>query len=187
MLFDNHSDEHLCVLLKQGDEKALEVIVLRYWEPMYKMAAHTLDDLFVCEDIVQDIFIKIWNNRQRLNFHHSLKAYLFACTRYEVYRQLKLRLVQDTQSTSEDFQYIEHYNPQNELEYNELLGRVEQLVNELPERCREVYQLSRDDQLTHKEIANLLDISTKTVENQLTIALRRLRNGISKTLFLLFL
>lgn len=182
----NLSDENLYERLKEGDEKALQSIILRYWEPLYKMAVNTLDDLLLCEDIVQELFIRLWDKRDTLNLTHSLKAYLFASIRYEVFRQIKQKFQTESLLNPDELNYVEKYNPQNQLELNELMEGVERIVIELPERCREIYQLSREKQLTHKEIADYLKISTKTVENQLTIALRRIRAGIHRMLFTLF-
>ncbi|ERJ59897.1 sigma-70 family RNA polymerase sigma factor [Sphingobacterium paucimobilis] len=186
MSFSDYSDDQLLVFLKHGEERALKAIIDRYWEGMYKMAATALDDLLLCEDIVQDIFIRIWNNRDGLDMNHSLKAYLFASTRYGVYRQVKIQLQRGSLHRDKEMVDIERYDPHNMLAYKELLRCVEDIVEGLPERCREVYLLSREQHLSHKDIADKLSISTKTVENQLTIALRRIRSGIGKTLFLLF-
>ena len=186
MPYISYSDEHLCDLLKEDDEKAMEVLLNRYWEPLYKMTVSVLDDVLLCEDIIQEGFIKIWNDRKSLRFTHSIKAYLFAAVRYEVYRQVKRGMRKVEQMASYEPRFVEFYNPQKKLELEELMERVEWIVNQLPDRCREIYQLSRKDNLSRKEIASRLNVSTKTVENQLTIALRRIRVGISKILFLLF-
>lgn len=174
----NISDEQLVDLLKKGDEAALQSIMLKYWESMYKMAAHTLENNLTCEDIVQEIFIQIWNNRSNLKLKHSLKAYLFASTRYAIYREFKKDIKQKEKYNSQDINYIEYHNPHNDLEYHELIIQIEKTVKELPEQCKKIYQLSREEQLSHKEIAETLKISTKTVENQITIALKRIRNAI---------
>ncbi len=180
------SDDKLCVLLREGNEKALQQIILRYWEPLYKMAAHTLDDLPLCEDIVQELFIRLWDRRKSLNFTWSLKAYLFASVRYEVYREVKKQMAFANEEEAQMLTCSEKYNPQNQLEFDELMESVEKIVQDLPERCQHVYHLSRNQQLSHKEIAAQLNISTKTVENQLTIALRRIRTGIAKILYSIF-
>ncbi len=180
------SDSALVDLLRGDDERALQAIMSRYWEPLYKMAAHTLDDLAACEDIVQEVFIKLWNNRKNLNFSHSLKAYIFASVRYELYRKIKIQLSRDLRLDFHNNDSIEYLNPENKLEYSELVENIEKLVNQLPQRCKEIYQLSRYDNLSHREIASQLGVSIKTVENQLTIALRRIRVGIGKMLVLLF-
>lgn len=186
MIFTHLPDEELCLLLKEGNEKALQEIILRYWEPLYKMAAHTLEDLALCEDIVQELFIRIWNGRENLNLTWSLKAYLFACVRYEVYRQIKRQVHFASEEEVRRLSCSEKYNPQNQLEFEELMAGVEQIVQRLPEKCQHVYHLSRDKCLSHKEIAARLNISPKTVENQLTIALRRIRTGIARMLYSLF-
>lgn len=185
MLIHDFSDEQLCLLLKQGEERALDAILLRYWQPMYQMAAKTLKDVYAAEDIVQDIFVRIWDSRAKITFKHTLKAYLFASTRYGIYRHIRKVHLQEAHQQAQDFQYIEHYNPENELECKELMENVAQIVNSLPSRCREVYDMSRNDQLNHREIAELLNISTKTVENQITIALKRIRIGLGKVILLL--
>lgn len=183
MPYKEFSDEKLLCLLQEGDEKSLEVIVLRYWEALYIVAFKILNDRHSCEDVIQEIFIKIWQNREKLKVSYSLKAYLFAATRYEVYRQIKLHIQKQDRLELGYFNSIEKYNPHNELEYIELLSSVERIVDSLPERCREIYLLSREEQLSHKEISLRLKISTKTVENHITIALGRLRSLLNKTLF----
>lgn len=182
----NLPDDKLCLLLKQGDEKALQQIIGRYWEPLYKMAANTLDDFPLCEDIVQELFIRLWDKRESLDFTYSLKAYLFASVRYEVYRQVKRQMQFATEKETSELSCSEKYNPQNQMEYHELMESVEKIVQRLPERCQHIYQLSREQQLSHKEIASRLNISPKTVESQLTIALRRIRVGLTKVLFSIF-
>jgi RNA polymerase sigma-70 factor (ECF subfamily) len=183
MSYNEFSDEKLLCLLQEGDEKSLEIIVLRYWAPLYIVAFKILDDRHSCEDVIQEIFIKIWLNREKLNVSYSLKAYLFAATRYEVYHQVKLHVQKQERIELGYFKNIEKYNPHNELEYGELLSSVEKIVDSLPERCKEVYLLSREEQLSHKEISLRLKISTKTVENHITIALGRLRSMLNRTLF----
>ncbi len=183
MSYNQFSDEKLLYLLQEGDEKSLEIIVLRYWEALYRVAFKILDDPYSCEDIVQDIFVGIWENREKLMVSNSLKAYLFAATRYGAYRQVKAQIQRQKGFENGNPDMIEKYNPQNELEYGDLLKSIEKVVNKLPERCKEVYLLSREEQLSHKEIASRLKISTKTVENQITIALGRLRSLLNRTLF----
>ncbi|MCY4778772.1 sigma-70 family RNA polymerase sigma factor [Sphingobacterium sp. UT-1RO-CII-1] len=186
------SDEQLVNLLKKGDESALQSIMLKYWEGMYKMAAHTLENSLSCEDIVQEIFIQIWNNRSNLKLRHSLKAYLFASTRYAIYREVRKDLRQKEEYKLQDISFVEYYNPQKNLEYNELIIHIEKTVESLPEQCQRIYRLSREEQLSHKEIASILKISTKTVENQITIALKKIkkaikRNTLSISLFIISL
>lgn len=183
MSYKEFSDEELLYLLQEGDDKSLDTIVLRYWEPLFIVAFKTLHDRHRCEDVIQEIFIKIWQNRERLKISYSLKAYLFAATRYEVYRQVRLDIQQQDRIESARLDIIEKYNPHNELEYTELLHAMEKIIASLPKRCKAVYLLSREEHLSYKEISSRLKISTKTVENHITIALSRLRTLLNRALF----
>lgn len=175
------SDQELLLLLRKGNESALTIIYSRYWQPLFISAYNFLKDKEACEDIIQEIFINIWNKRESIEYTVSLKAYLYASVRYEVYRQVKAGNVRanifenitENMLTSTDHHILEH---------KELLSKINSIVAQLPEKCREVYHLSRVEQLSHKEIALKLNISTKTVENHLTKALRVLRTSLGDVL-----
>ena len=167
-------DTELMYRLRAGDDSALKVIYKKYWNQLYTSAFHMLQDQQACEDIIQDLFINLWNKREQIEIKASLKSYLFASVRYEVYRQVRhgsvrsdiFENIQDRLQTPSEYGNIEH---------RELLSQVNSIVNKLSEKCKMVYKLSREEQLSHKEIATKLDISTKTVENHLNKALRQLR------------
>jgi len=177
------SDIQLIDRLKLDDETALSAIYKRYWEVLYISAYHVLKDRQVCEDIIQELFIKLWNNRCSTCITVSLKAYLFASIRYEVYRQIRTGAVR-SDIYDDALQRIHTPAVYDNIEYKELTARISSVVNTLPEKCREVYKLSREECLSHKEIASQLNISTKTVENHLTKALRQLRTSIGSTFLL---
>ena len=167
-------DTELMERLREGDDLALKLIYDRYWNQLYTSAYNMLHDQPACEDIIQDLFIKLWNKREQIEIKASLKSYLFASVRYEVYRQVRhgsvreeiFENIQDRLQTPAEYGNIEH---------RELLSYVNSIVNNLSEKCKIVYKLSREEQLTHKEIASKLSISPKTVENHLNKALRQLR------------
>lgn len=167
-------DTELMDRLRAGDDLALKVIYKKYWNQLYTSAFNMLQDQQACEDIIQELFINLWNKRERIEIKASLKSYLFASVRYEVYRQVRhgsvrediFENIQDRLQTPSEYGNIEH---------RELLSYVNSIVNKLSEKCKVVYKLSREEQLSHKEIASKLDISTKTVENHLNKALRQLR------------
>jgi RNA polymerase sigma-70 factor (family 1) len=177
------SDIQLIDRLKLDDETALSAIYKRYWEVLYASAYHVLKDRQVCEDIIQELFIKLWNNRCSTRITVSLKAYLYASIRYEVYRQIRTGAVRGD-IYDDVLQRIHTPAVYDNIEYKELTARISSVVNTLPEKCREVYKLSREECLSHKEIASQLNISTKTVENHLTKALRQLRTFIGSTFLL---
>jgi RNA polymerase sigma-70 factor (ECF subfamily) len=177
------NDVQLIDRLKSGDESALTAIYKKYWQQLFLSAYNVLKDRQACEDVIQELFIKLWNSRNNIEIAVSLKAYLHASIRYEVYRQIRAGVI-----TTDVFESLADRlpNPSNyeNLEYKELVSQVNSVVETLPEKCREVYKLSREEYLTHKQIASRLNISTKTVENHLTKALKQLRTSLG-TLFLL--
>jgi RNA polymerase sigma-70 factor (family 1) len=177
------SDHEWLALLREGDHAALTAIYKRYWQPLYRSAYNLLKDRQACEDIIQEIFVKVWNNRETIEISLSLKAYLYAAMRYEVYRQIRYGTVrEDIFDTLHE--RLQTPSAHGQLEHKELLAQVNSIVAALPEKCREVYRLSREEQLSHKEIAEKLNISTKTVENHMTKALGHLRASLSSALTL---
>jgi RNA polymerase sigma-70 factor (family 1) len=171
------SDVQLIAQLQLGDDRALSVIYKKYWQQLYLSAYNVLKDKQACEDIIQELFIKLWNNRGSIEIQVSLKAYLYAATRYEVYRQVRTGMLTSYvfDSLYDKLQTPAEYE---NIEYKELIAGVSLVVDTLPQKCREVYKLSREEYLSHKQIAARLNISTKTVENHLTKALRQLRTSL---------
>ena len=120
--------------------------------------------------------------RESLEISSSLSSYLHAATRYQVFRYV--RKSSATQYLFEDLdQRLASSSADRELHFKELKNRVNQIVESLPDQCRLIYKMSREENLSHKEIADRLHISTKTVENQITIALRRLRLALGDRAF----
>ena len=169
-------DKLFVLQLKQGDRHAFNKLFNAYWQPLFISAFKVLKDKEICEEIVQDIFIGIWKNRRNLEIKVSLEKYLFSCVRYQVFNQFRKN---QKNLRSELFENLEqrctHENPESEVLYKELEHKVDSIVKELPEKCRMVYKMSREEQLSHKEISNRLNISPKTVENHITKALFVLR------------
>lgn len=167
-------DTELMDRLRESDDLALKLIYKKYWNKLYVSAYNMLQDQQACEDIIQDIFINLWNKREVIEIKVSLKSYLFASARYEVYRQVRSGSVREElfDGISERLSTPSEYG---NIEHRELLSQVNSIVNNLSEKCKEVYKLSREEQLSHKEIATKLEISPKTVENHLNKALRQLR------------
>lgn len=167
-------DVELMDRMRSGEDIALKLIYNKYWNKLFTSAYHILQDQQACEDIIQDIFINLWNKREQIEIKVSLKSYLYASTRYEVYRQVRAGSVCEDifENLHERLHTPSEYG---NIEHRELLSQINSIVDNLSEKCKVVYKLSREDQLSHKEIASHLDISTKTVENHLNKALRQLR------------
>lgn len=173
-----HLEKELLQQLKQSNEHALTQLYIAHWQPLFLTAYNILKDKKACEDIVQEIFLQIWLRRQTLDVRESLKTYLSTAVRYQVFHYIRKQSKRQVVPESEDLTLAG--NSDEGLLCKDLYGQVHQVVQELPERCRLIYRLSREEQLSHKEIAHRLNISIKTVENQLTIALRRVRHYLEE-------
>ena len=173
---DLNSDIILINRLRSGDESALTELYNKFWQSLFVSSYNVLKDKELCEDIIQDIFMNIWHNREKLEINISLKGYMYACARYQVFNQFKKNKdkihVELFEDLDKRFQYS---TPETQLMHEELLDQINSIVEALPEKWQLVYKLSREEQLSHKEIAERLDISTKTVENHITKALHVIR------------
>lgn len=172
----NYPDEYfLQILPTEEGERALELIFRRYYQFVCNTVFRVLSDENTAEDIAQDVFIEIWKRRQDLKITTSLKAYLRKAAvnkTLNFIRNKKWNFGEDEILQETPDQTI---RAQQHLELNELENLVTGLIDRLPERCRAVFMLSRYEELSYQEIADQLGISTKTVENQISKALKFLR------------
>lgn len=170
--------------LKTGDKRALTVLYNNYWKVLYISSYNLLKDKEVCEEIIQDVFIDIWNKRDKLDIKVSLKSYLYACVRYKVFAQYRTNKLPRVELLEELDRRLQYTTPETKIMHKELKQHIKLVIDGLPKKCKKVYKLSRNEQLSHKEIAEQLDISIKTVENHITNALRVLRTSLGHVLFL---
>ncbi|MBB5440232.1 RNA polymerase sigma-70 factor (ECF subfamily) [Pedobacter sp. AK017] len=174
------SDRQLLDLLQEGNERALSEIYERYWSKLYLQAYNVIRDRQVSEDIVQEIIVQLWVKRS-VNQIDCLKAYLYTCVKYQVFKALPL-------VKHKPVIYPDHFSFVNDTDSPLITKDIQRLLDEaianLPLKCRNVFNLSRKDHLSTKEVAMRLGITPKTVENQLTIALRRIRFALDKVLLL---
>jgi RNA polymerase sigma-70 factor (ECF subfamily) len=168
------SDEDLVLQLAGGDIAALDLIYKRYSSQLYGAAYNLLRNKEVCEDLIHDLFVDLWSRRDRHRIK-ELKYYLFAAVRNRVLMHVRSGKV--TVDVSQ-LEFAGNCTVENTLIEKEIIELVSEQLKALPEKCREIYTLSRLDQRSHKEIAELKGISVKTVENHLTIALKRLRPSL---------
>ncbi|GAA4299869.1 RNA polymerase sigma-70 factor [Compostibacter hankyongensis] len=181
-------DGELLLRLAGNDAEAFTVIYNRYWETLYRSAFRVLKDHDACLDIVHEIYTWLWAHRRELQIAH-LRAYLLSAVKFKVVNHIRAGRIRES-FFGEAAQLLppETADAGNNLAAKELDTAVRQCISRLPERCRTVYDLSRNEHLSHREISAKMGISVKTVENQITIALRRIRESLgSLLLFLLVL
>ncbi|MHA7944636.1 RNA polymerase sigma-70 factor [Formosa sp. 3Alg 14/1] len=178
------SDKNIINGLKASDKKALTILYNTYWKVLYISSFNLLKDKEVCEEIIQDVFIDLWNKRQELEIKVSLQSYLYACVRYKVFAEFRSNRIMRVELFEEIDKRLQYTTPETKMMHKELQQHIELVVESLPEKCKRVYKLSRNEQLSHKEIAEQLGITIKTVENHITNALRVLRTSLGQILFI---
>jgi len=185
---DSISDEGLLQMFNNRDEKALALIYEKYWEIMFVAANNIIKDKAICEDLIQDVFVVLWSKRDTIYIKKSIKSYLYTSTVYKVYSYLR----KNKNFITEEFllEYnnkSKRLNPEGELIYKELVAHLDAVVETLTPKCKIVYKLSREDQLSHKEIAEKLSISQRTVESHISNALKVIRASLGNTQLLMIL
>jgi len=177
-----YSDDELVERLKQDDSLAFELIYRRYVSNLYQAAFNILKEPEVCEDIIQELFINLWSKRKSLHIL-NLKPYLYRATRNNVLMAIRSNRIQVDLNELEKLTSC--YTSDKDLMENQLQGILYESLEQLPTKCRVIFQMSRFEHLSHKEIAAQLNISVKTVENQIGIALKRLKILLSEFIYLI--
>jgi RNA polymerase sigma-70 factor (ECF subfamily) len=179
-------DQRLCALLKEGDEKAFASIFNRYQAPLFDFAYKRIRDKDEAKDIVQEIFVRLWNNREELQIKNSLRAYLYRCALNGVLNKVSRQVVREEYVSSLQ-QMIEGHT--READYHIREADMERLINAeiaaLPPKMREVFEMRKTEYLSNKEIAGRMGISEQTVETHMKRALRALRMRLSAIVFLI--
>ncbi|GEL09663.1 RNA polymerase sigma-70 factor, ECF subfamily [Flavobacterium glycines] len=178
-LVKEHTDIDLVKRLQENEEEALTIIYNKYWEVMYLAAYNLVKDRSVCEDIVQEVFISLWQRREKIQIKVSLKSYLYTSTVYKVYDHFNKNKKMIKDELFDGFENkIENSNPETKLMHQELISYLDTIVDSLPDKCKEVYKLSRENMLSNKEIAEQLNISQRTVEGHISKALKILKESL---------
>ncbi len=165
-----------------------EQLFKMHYKGLHAYAHVILKDIDLAEEIVQQLFLRFWEKRELLSVQTSIKAYLYKCTYNDSLNYLKHEKVK---SKYQDFTLhtmdTETESASAGLELNELKDKLRTALNELPEQCRTIFQLSRFEELKYREIADQLGLSIKTVENQMGKALKLLRIKLVDFLILVVL
>ncbi|MGQ8337526.1 RNA polymerase sigma factor [Sunxiuqinia sp. A32] len=167
--------------LKQGDKDAFQKIFEEYAKRIFVFAKKYLKTNEEAEEVVQEVFIKVWNVKSSINTELSFKSYLFKIT-YNHIKELFLKKSREDSYKHEILDFAGDFDNRTEerIDYHSLLELVGKLIDQLPPRQKEVVILKRKQGLPVKEIANILEISPRTVEKHLSEALRNLKQGLSE-------
>jgi len=163
------------------DEAAYKELFFRLYSPLKRFAFGFLRSAETAEETVSDVFMEIWRRRADLMEIEDLKVYMYICVRNASLRKLQ-QSRKDAIVSLDDFTYeftSSYTNGEEAILTSELHQKIQFVINELPPRCKLVYKLAKEDKLPYKDISAILNISVKTVDNQLATALKRIAAAIN--------
>lgn len=177
----NYQNQHILIEgIKRGDEPAFAYIINAYSKPLFAYARSLTNDTAMAQDILQNVFLKTWEKRAKINISISLLNYLYRATYNEFINQYK----KNKATLFLEQKYYEALdkiiNKEDELSTKKNIEQVALEIEKLPSKCREVFLLSRKEGLTNIEIANYLNISVKSVEAHITKAFFTLKKNIGR-------
>jgi RNA polymerase sigma-70 factor, ECF subfamily len=182
------TDSELIEQIRKGDSRSFEQVFHLYAENLVRYATTILKDLDEAEDIVQQLFVSIWDKKNIPNITGSLKSYLYRSVYNSSLNKLKQSKVKESYAVN--MAYVSDgltLSTNAVAEQNELAKAIQKAIDDLPEQCRLVFTMSREEQLKYQEIAEKLGISIKTVENQMGKALKHMRNRLKEFMVILTL
>ena len=173
-------EQQLLTALKKGQDSALDELFRTHYVYLCQVVYRVLPDRHLAEDLVQEVFYELWRKREKLQIKQSVRAYL---RRAAVNKTLNYIRAQKMPVDDEAYLPLNLSNKQASAQQELQAEELQQLINEaiglLPERCRLIFTLSRHEEMANKEIAAHLDLSIKTIENQMTKALKLLKGALS--------
>lgn len=177
---ESATDEKLVELIRDYDDReAFDELYNRHWKYLFTASFNILRDRDESMDICQVVFLWLWEHRHTVNIKTSIRGYLYSSVKYKIANFIRSGKVRE--SFFDELKQVDIASFQeNELEVKELRTLITNLVNDLPQKCKEVFQLSRNENLTHKQIADRLGISEKTVDDHILRALKKLKTPLNR-------
>jgi len=172
----NYEEQFIFTRMVEGDKEAFRYFFEKYYTDFCNLVNIYLHDSDMSEEIVQDVFIYFWENKGKIKIESSVKLYLLKASKNK-----SINFLRNEKTKNRILRKISLFTnnnnctPENVLESNQLREIIKTSVESLPEKCRQIYIFAKEKNMTYKEIASELDISVKTVENQMGKALKRLR------------
>ena len=175
-MLEANSDQTLFEKVKGNDEGAFETLFRMYYPRLCVYAQSIMNNAYDAEEVVQNAFVKIWERKENISLQTSFKSYI-----YQAVKNNCLTLLRDQKKTHSKLRVINKMDENLNLDHGdgfdfELYRRLEDAIELLPEQCKRIFIMSRINGLKHKEIADDLGLKVKTVENQIGIALKKLRS-----------
>ncbi|MFD1002127.1 RNA polymerase sigma-70 factor [Ohtaekwangia kribbensis] len=174
------SDIILFKQIQANDRLALNTLFAQYYDKLCRFANTYLRHAAEAEEVVADVFVYLWKNRHQLTIEKNLNAYLYIAVKHAALAVLKKQqpLYEDIDDILLQTDFADSTTPEQSLVHKELQQHIDLAIGALPHRCKQVFMMSRFDNLTYREISKILDISENTVENHLVKALSHLRKAL---------
>jgi len=167
-------------IARNDDTAAYKELFVSFYNPLLRFAVTLVKSKEQAEEVVSDVFINIWEKRKRINSISHLKVYLFIAVKNTSLNYLSRQNKNLTDSVDEagmDFKSI-YFDPEQLMITAEMVARIKAAIEELPPKCKLIFKLIKEEELKYRDVADILNISTKTVESQIAIALKKIGNSI---------
>lgn len=175
------TDQELVKKLREGNEKAFETLFFRYSEKAYYFAYRYFQNQRDSEELVQELFTKIWMNRERLDPEKSFNAYLFTIAKNSIFNVFRNQRYERAY-----MQYVRyfvdyaHQRSEEDVVFADLMRYIDAVVEEMPEKRRKIFLMSRKEGMSYKAIAAELQVSEKTVETHIRLALQTIKDALRR-------
>ncbi len=182
------SEQEIIGAIREGNERIFEETFRKYYQSLCNYANSILKEIDEAEEVVQNLFLSIWEKRSDLEISISLKSYLYRAVHNHCLNRIKhLKVREEYQQYAVNFYDASYESVSQTVMKNELEAKIEEAIKKLPEQCRLIFRMSRFEELKYHEIAEQLELSPKTVENQIGKALKILRVELAEYLPLIII
>lgn len=182
------SEQEIIGAIREGNERIFEETFRKYYQSLCNYANSILKETDEAEEVVQNLFLSIWEKRSDLEISISLKSYLYRAVHNHCLNRIKhLKVREEYQQYAVNFYDASYESVSHTVMKNELETKIEEAIRKLPEQCRLIFRMSRFEELKYHEIAEQLELSPKTVENQIGKALKILRVELAEYLPLIII
>jgi RNA polymerase sigma-70 factor (ECF subfamily) len=173
-------DNEILMAIRLGNERVFEHLFKQHYASLCRYADSIVKDLDDAEEIVQTVFVTIWEKRLNIDIVQSLKSYLYRAVHNHCLNRLKHNKIKEVHQEYVGYFGEQHYEAVTEVvERNELEVKIKEAIEKLPEQCKIIFKLSRFEELKYQEIADKMGLSIKTIENQIGKALKIMRVELS--------
>jgi len=182
MLKRRPQDELIQKQLNAGEVVALEYLFHHYYDDLCRYTMVFTKDIAIAENIVQDLFVYIWEHRETIEIHISFESYLFQASRYKAlnYKRDNSNKIDKLTLLKEKYNGKVSVSADEVFEFKELNQIVSNAIDLLPDRCQQIFRLSRTDELSYREIAELMNVSISTIDNQVHTAIKKIKTHVKR-------